>query len=248
MEKELNIRFVGNSPVLVGKVHDYLYLNGLKMTHYNKATNRQCDYFIVIDPIEEAIKRMRVQEVWKEVLKEKHSEAKMIVLDWWVCHCNGFISPMDIPTQIDDFLAIGQPLNEIAICSTCHAKSKEGFQRLFNSHGALSVEPLIEIQNALAGLVNDLMQSDNDYALRNAMDLQKKVEAYQIEFERVITISLETPFCNLFSQVQNFLKRLIGHIIPDPSLGNEWQIQNMNEEVQVLIERIALIGTNAQLI
>jgi hypothetical protein len=239
---------VGNNPVLVRKVHDYLHHNGLKMTHYNKASNRQCDYFIVIDPIEESIKRMRVQEVWKEELKEKHSEAKMIVLDWWVCRCNGFISPMEIPTLVDDFLAIGQPLNEIETCAICHTKSKAGIQRIFNSHGELSVKPLIEIQNALAGLVNDLMQPDNDYALYNAMDLQKKVEAYQLEFKRTIAISLETPFYNLFNQVQDFLKRLAAHIIPDPSLRNEWQIQNMNEEVQSLIERINLIGKNAQLI
>ena len=115
MKDKPNIRFVGNSPVLTQKIGDYFKSFGLDMTHFNESPNAECDYLIVIDPTEQALKRMRMQELWKNELLEKHLNAKMLVIDWWTCHCNGFVSPMDIPSNLDNFLARAPSVKDV-IC------------------------------------------------------------------------------------------------------------------------------------
>ena len=247
MKDKLNIRFVGNSPVLGQKVREYLNSHGLTMTHYNQANGAECDYLIVIDPTEEAIKRMRVQELWKTELQEKHTQAKMIVLDWWACRCNGFVSPMGIPKQIERFLDIAQPVNEVSNCKYCHAQTRAGIRHIFKSHDEQA--PLFGIQNELASLIDYLNRGNKMAASKALEELRSRALIYQKDLdERINIIAVETPFINDFYRIKEYLNRLIAEIAQDIKLMNIQSIENMDGEASLLIEYINSVGKKAQIL
>jgi hypothetical protein len=246
MKRKLNIQFVGNNLDLVRKMHEYLSENGLKMTHYNQDVHAECDYLIVIDPTEEAIKRLRLQEIWKDELREKHTQAQMIVLDWWTCECNGFVVPMGIPVQIDRFLALAQSINNVTYCPKCHAKTKTGIQHIFKPHGRQA--PLFDIQNDVASLVNQL-KIKGKFVEKFLEDLRNGVSVYQKELEeRIGIIAIETPFKSDFDKIKDYLNRLSHQIKFHKTDLDLLELESLDKEASELLEYINSVGRNANIL
>lgn len=185
------IRYIGNSPVLIDKFKAY-FEHQIEIDHYyNASKDEPFDYFLVIDPIEQDIKRIRMQELWKRTLTSTPS-VKMLVIDWWQCTCNGFVSPMDIPARLPDLLARAVPIDDIKHCKHCHKQMKEAINPLFEPHGDKS--PLINVIQPIVGLIDSLKSNNPSLVYERRDSIRKEFQRYEKALEDNERIINETPF------------------------------------------------------
>ena len=186
------IRYVGNSPLLIDKFIAY-FKHQMDIVHYHEAPNKDepFDYFLIIDPIEQEIKRIRMQELWKRTLTSTPS-VKMLVIDWWPCSCNGFVSPMDIPPHLPKLLSKAVAISDIKHCTQCHQQMKEAIHPLFEPHG--DVSPLIKVIQFIEGIIEHLKNNNTSLVNERRVAINKEFQRYQKTLSGNQTIIEQTPF------------------------------------------------------
>ena len=234
------IRYIGNSPVLIQKIKEYLKHSGYDMTHYHDApADGACDYFFIIDPIEQETKRLRLQELWKRELQKQASSVKMLVFDWWACDCNGFISPMDIPSSMPKLLEMARPLYDIEECQHCHQIMENGMNHLFKPHG--DVSPLIKARYNISSMIGNIEKRNFSNIQQIFNDVQKIFTYYEGVLSESEFITIQTPYKDDFQKLRQHLAAWRHGLVISKDTTN---MENIWKDMGNCIKEINLIKAN----
>lgn len=226
------ICYIGNSPLLIRKFKEH-FNHQIEIAHYHDMPiDALFDYFVVIDPIEQDIKRIRMQELWKRQFKATNPSVKMLVIDWWPCCCNGFMSPMDIPENLHDFLANAVSIQDSEHCKHCHRKMKKEIDPLFEPHGDIS--PLIKSIQPIDGISEYIKKKNQKFVNERRLFAEEEFNNYEHILRKNETIIDQTPFKNELMAVSAQLQ-----IWKSQLQSNEAKVfENMKKEVNAHIEKL----------